>query len=94
MADTCWETIELKGHELLKKVQELIAEGNVRHVRIRQDGHTLAEFPLTVGVVGAVLAPVLAAIGALAALVTNCTIDIERVQRPTAAASAPAGGRP
>ena len=81
MTETCWETIELKGNELLKKIQELIAEGNVRHVRIRQGSHTLAEFPLTVGVVGVVLAPALAAIGALAALVAHCSIDVERVQQ-------------
>ena len=75
---TFWETIELKGNELIKKVQELIAEGNVRHVRIRQRDRTIAEFPLTVGLVGAVFAPALAAIGALAALLTECTIDVER----------------
>ena len=73
-----WETIEVKGDALLDKVKELIAEGNVRRIRIRQHGRTIAEFPLTVGVVGAVLAPVLAAIGGIAALITECTIDIER----------------
>jgi hypothetical protein len=91
MADKCWDTIELKGHEVLKKVQELIAEGNLRHVRIRQEGRTLAEFPLTAGVVGVALAPVLAAIGALAALVARCSIDVERVQPSTPSASAPVG---
>ncbi|HEY7473379.1 MAG TPA: DUF4342 domain-containing protein [Vicinamibacterales bacterium] len=78
--ETFWQTIEVKGDELLAKVKELIAEGNVRRVRIRQKQRTIAEFPLTVGVVGAVLAPVLAAIGALAALLAECTIDVERTQ--------------
>jgi len=77
---TFWETIEVKGDELLDKVKEIIAEGNVRRVRIRQKNRTIAEFPLTVGVVGAVLAPVLAAVGALAALVAECTIDVEKTQ--------------
>ncbi len=75
---TFWQTIEVKGDELLDKVKELIAEGNVRRVRIRQKERTIVEFPLTIGVVGAVLAPVLAAVGAVAALVTECTIDVER----------------
>jgi hypothetical protein len=74
-----WETFKLKGGELLDKVRALIEEGNIRRVRIRQKDRTVAEFPLTVGVVGAVLAPVLAAIGVLAALVTECEIDVERV---------------
>ena len=61
---TFWQTIEVKGDQLLSKVKELIEEGNVRRVRIRQRDRTIAEFPLTVGVVGAVLAPMLAAVGA------------------------------
>ena len=77
-AKTCWDTIELTGGQLLDKVRELLAEGNVRHVRIRQKDRTVAEFPLTFGVAGVVLAPVLAAIGALAALLADCSIDIER----------------
>ena len=77
---TVWETIELKGEQLLAKIKELIAEGNVRRVRIRQKDHLIAEFPLTIGVVGAVIAPVLAAVGALAALLTECSIDVERTK--------------
>jgi hypothetical protein len=80
-----WETIEAKGGELLDKVKELIAAGNVRRVRVKQKGRVVAEFPLTVGVVGAVLAPVLAAIGALAALLAECTIDVEKTGEPAAA---------
>jgi hypothetical protein len=75
---TIWQTIEVKGDQLLSKVKELIEEGNVRRVRIRQRDRTIAEFPLTVGVVGAVLAPMLAAVGALAALIAECSIDVER----------------
>ena len=77
---TVWETIETTGEQLIAKVKELIAEGNVRRVRIRQKDHLIAEFPLTIGVVGAVLAPVLAAVGALAALLTDCSIDVERTR--------------
>jgi hypothetical protein len=76
---TTWETFKVKGGELLDKVRDLIQEGNIRRVRIRQNERTIAEFPLTVGVVGAVLAPVLAAVGVLAALITECEIDVEKV---------------
>lgn len=73
------ETFKVTGENLLKKVKELIKEGNVRKITIKdKKGKTLAEFPLTIGVVGAVIAPVLAAIGAIAALVGECTISVER----------------
>ena len=75
---TVWETIETTGEQLLAKIKELIAAGNVRRVRIRQRDQIVAEFPLTVGVVGAVFAPMLAAVGALAVLLTDCSIDVER----------------
>ncbi|MBI2029244.1 DUF4342 domain-containing protein [Candidatus Gottesmanbacteria bacterium] len=72
-------TFKVKGEELLKKVKELIREGNVRRITIKdKKGKTLIVVPLTIGVVGAVLAPVLAAIGAIAALVSECTISVER----------------
>lgn len=77
---TVWETIETSGEQLLATVKKLIAEGNVRRVRIRQKDRVVAEFPLTIGVVGAVFAPVLAAIGALAALMTECSIDVEKAE--------------
>ena len=80
---TWWETIKVEGSELLDKVKQLIHEGNVRRVVIKQETRTVAEFPLTVGVVGTVLAPVLAAIGALAALLTDCSIEVERVAPET-----------
>jgi hypothetical protein len=73
------EKFEVKGEELLAKVKELIHEGNVRRIIIRdKSGKNLVEFPLTIGVVGALIAPVLVAVGAIAALVTECTIIVER----------------
>jgi Domain of unknown function (DUF4342) len=74
------EKLHVTGSQLLEHAKRLLHEGNVRRIVISHDRRTLGEFPLTVGVVGAVLAPVLAAIGALAALLTECTIDIERVE--------------
>jgi hypothetical protein len=81
---TWWETLEAKGGEALEQLKRLVNEGNVRRVRVRQKDETIAEFPLTVGLVGAVLAPPLAAIGAVVALLTDCTIDVERQDRPDA----------
>jgi len=73
------ESFKIEGEELLKKVKELIKEGNIRKITILdKKGKELVTFPLTIGVVGAVLAPVLAAIGAIAALVSECTIKVER----------------
>lgn len=76
------EEIKLKGEDLLKRVKALIAEGNIRRITIRnKDGKSIVELPLTIGVVGAVLAPPLAAVGAIAALVTECSIVVEREDR-------------
>lgn len=73
------ESFRVHGEGLLKKVKELIKEGNVRKITIEdKKGKEIVAFPLTVGVVGAVIAPVLAAVGAIAALVTECTIRVER----------------
>lgn len=73
------ETFSVKGEDLLKKVKDLIKEGNVRKITIKdKQGKTLVVFPLTIGVVGALIAPVLAGVGAIAALVTECTISVER----------------
>lgn len=73
------ETFSEKGENLVKKIKELIEEGNVRKITIHdKDDKEIASFPLTIGVVGAVIAPVLAAIGALAALIGDCTITVER----------------
>ncbi|MEO5564280.1 MAG: DUF4342 domain-containing protein [Chitinophagaceae bacterium] len=76
------ESFSLNGEQLLKKVKELIAEGNVRKITITDKaGKELMSFPLTIGVVGAVFAPILAAVGALAALVGECTISVEREEK-------------
>jgi hypothetical protein len=73
------EKHEVRGDKIVAKIKELVHEGNVRHVVIKNDdGRTLIEFPVTVGVAGAVLVPVWAAVGALAALVTKCSIEVER----------------
>jgi ribosomal 30S subunit maturation factor RimM len=74
-----YEEFKISGDELLGKVKQLIAEGNVRRVIIKdKSGKTIIEIPLTIGVVGIVIAPVLAAVGTIAALVTECTILVER----------------
>lgn len=76
---TFTETFTLKGEHLLQKVKDLIREGNIRKITIStKNGKEIMSFPLTLGVAGAVLAPVLAAIGALAALLGECTIAVER----------------
>jgi hypothetical protein len=73
------EEFTVNGEELLAKVKSLINEGNIRRIIIKDEASkTLVELPLTIGVVGAILAPVLAAVGAIAALVTKCTIVVER----------------
>jgi hypothetical protein len=78
------ETFTVNGNQLVDKVKELIHEGNIRRVRLLHKGRPLIDVPLTVGVpvaAAAVLAaPVLAALGAIAALVTECTIEVERVE--------------
>lgn len=67
------------GDDLLGRVKELVREGNIRRITIRsEEGNTLIEIPLGIGVVGAMLLPVWAAVGAIAALVTNCTISVVR----------------
>jgi hypothetical protein len=81
------ERLTLEGGEIIDRVKQLIREGNVRRVVVRQAEHTVAEFPLTAGVVGVVFAPVLAAIGALVALLTHCTIEVERVRLDDEAAT-------
>lgn len=79
------ETFSLNGENLLKKVKELIAEGNVRKITITdKSGKELMAFPLTFGLIGALLAPVLAAVGALAALIGECSITVEREETPGA----------
>ena len=77
--ETKKESFRVEGEDVLKKVKQLIHEGNVRKITISgKDGKEVISFPLTVGVVGTVLAPVLAAVGAIAALIGECTISVER----------------
>lgn len=74
-----WESFKVTGDEILTKVKEIIKEGNARRIIIKNEKEeTIIEFPLTIGAIGAVLAPLFAAIGALAALATNCTILVEK----------------
>ena len=78
------EEFKVSGEDLLRKIKEIIKEGNVRKIIIKnEEGKTLIELPLTIGVVGAVLLPVWAAVGAIAAMVTNCTIVIEKKEKPS-----------
>src|SRR4051794_22766780 len=72
------ESFKVAAEQLVDAVKKLLHEGNVRRIVIKQDGRTIAEFPVTVGVVGAIMAPVLAAVGALAAVLTECTMGAER----------------
>ena len=77
------ETFAIKGEQLLNKTKELIEEGNVRRLIIHdKTGKEIMALPLTLGVVGAVVAPVLAAVGALAALIGECSITVERERPP------------
>jgi uncharacterized membrane protein len=79
MSEFRTEEFRVDGEELLAKIKQLIHEGNIRRIIIKdKDGKILIEFPLTFGVVGLVLAPTLAAVGAIAALVTEATIVVEK----------------
>jgi hypothetical protein len=79
------EELQVMGEQLVSKVKELIHEGNVRRIIIKQEGHTIMEFPLTVGLVGVIVAPALAAIGAIGALIAQCSIEVIRSERPSEA---------
>ena len=78
--NTCWESVKADGASIVDKIKELIRAGNVRRIVIEHEGRTIAEFPLTAGVVGAVFAPILAAVGAVVALLQDCTIRVERAR--------------
>ncbi len=78
---TRFEEFRLNGGEILNKVKEIIHEGNVRRIILKDEhGKTFMEIPLTVGVVGAIIAPILAAVGAVAALASNLTIIVEKIE--------------
>jgi hypothetical protein len=73
------EEFKISGEDIMVKLKQLIMEGNVRKITIKdKETKTIAEFPLTVGVVGAIFVPVLAAVGAIVALATECSISVER----------------
>jgi uncharacterized protein DUF4342/cell wall-active antibiotic response 4TMS protein YvqF len=76
------EEIHVMGEQLAATVERLIHEGNVRRIIIKQEGHTILEIPLTIGLVGVLVAPMLAAVGAIGAAVTNCTIEVVRTEPP------------
>jgi Na+/phosphate symporter len=91
---TYWESIKAEGGQLLDRLKELVHEGNVRRVVVQHEGKTVAEFPLTAGVLGALIAPVAAAIGAIVALLQDGTIAVEREQpEPKAPESTPVAGQ-
>lgn len=76
------EEFQVKGEEIVSKIKELLHEGDIRRVIIKnEEGKTLVDIPLTIGVVGALLVPQLAAIGAIAALLAHATIVIEKVEK-------------
>ncbi len=77
---TFTESFKVAADQLVDAIKQIIHEGNVRRVIIKQDGRTVVEFPITVGVIGTVFAPILAAAGALAAVLTDCTIEVERTK--------------
>jgi hypothetical protein len=83
MERTWREKIEGTTDQILAQIKRLIDEGNIRRVLVKQQGKVIAEFPLTVGVVGTVLAPVAAAIGALTAVLADCSIEVEKTSPPT-----------
>jgi hypothetical protein len=76
------EEFHVMGEQLVTTVEQLLHEGNVRRIIIKHEGHTMLEIPLTIGVVGVLLAPLLAAVGAIGAAVTNCTIEVVRTEPP------------
>jgi hypothetical protein len=74
------EKYTVSGSEVVEKIKQLIHQGNIRRIRVIQKGNVLMEIPLTAGAIAIVAAPLLAALGAFAALVTECTIEVEKVE--------------
>lgn len=77
------EELESLGEQVIDRVKELIREGSVQRIVIKQEGRTIVEFPLTFGVVGVFLAPTLAATGLLSALMAKCSIEVIRSEEPS-----------
>lgn len=86
-----YEQFRVQGKELVEKIRELIHEGNVRRIIIKNEhGHTFMEIPVTVAAIGAILAPVLAAVGAIAALAAHFDVVVERAEpTPPSSSGAP-----
>lgn len=80
----CWESFKAEAATVGEKLKKLLHEGNVRRIVVEHKGRTIAEFPLTAGVVSIVIAPVLAAVGAIVALLKDCTIYVEKTAPETA----------
>jgi len=82
MADT--EKFTIYGRDLVEKIKQIVHEGNIRRVRVLHEGRTVLEIPLSIGApaaaIGILAAPILAALGAFAALVTECTIEVEKTE--------------
>jgi len=75
------EEFQVNGDQLIEKIKEIVHGGNIRRIKIaNEDGKPLIDIPLTLGVVGVILVPQLAAIGAVAAIVTKCTITVEKIE--------------
>jgi hypothetical protein len=93
LSSVIYEEFKVRGRELVDKVSGLIHAGNVRRIIVKDEkGNTFLEIPLTVATVGAIAVPVLAGLGAIAALIANFTIVVEKVQEePTQKTSAPSG---
>jgi hypothetical protein len=92
---TAREEFRVSGEAVVAKVKELVREGNVRRITLKNDdGRVLLEIPLTIGVIGTVLLPVWAALGALAALVANLTLAVERVEPKTPPTATPSDTTP
>ena len=85
---TTTEKFTVSGSQLVEKIKQLIHEGNIRRVRLLHEGRIVLEIPLSIGAPAAAIAilaaPVLAALGAFAALITECTIEVEKVEKPQA----------
>ena len=92
MADRgCWETFKAETGIVEQHLRSLLREGNARRVIVTQHDRVVAEFPMTIGVVGIAAAPVVAAVGAIVALLHDCTIHVERRAQPAPASNGPEG---
>ena len=78
MAEGKKEEFKVSSQDIVEKIKKLVHEGNIRRIIIKQEGKVVMELPMTIAAVGTLIAPVLAAVGAFAALATNCTIEVER----------------